>query len=136
MVRSSLVFSHWVGLLMSVFIAGDQLIGSAADRSRLFGFTRILQLTGAQLSKKDLRRTNLFEAVLREANLSGANLSGANLSGADLSGAELFRANLSGADLKEVQGLSQEQLDRACATPDTPPQNLGKLVWRQTPCPG
>ena len=80
---------------------------------------RILDVTGADLSRAHLSRADLSGADLSHANLSRANLSGAdlseanlseailseailsgtNLSGADLSEADLMRANLRGADL-------------------------------------
>jgi uncharacterized protein YjbI with pentapeptide repeats len=48
----------------------------------------------------NLSGANLSKADLRWADLSGANLSGADLHWADLSGADLHWANLSGADLR------------------------------------
>jgi hypothetical protein len=61
-------------------------------------------LSGANLSKADLRGVVLVWTNLSQANLSGANLSGvrlnvANLIGADLSEACLANASLCGADL-------------------------------------
>ena len=61
-------------------------------------------LSGADLSHVDLSRANLSgadlsEAILSEALLTRTNLSGTNLSGADLREADLMRANLRGADL-------------------------------------
>jgi uncharacterized protein YjbI with pentapeptide repeats len=62
-------------------------------------------LSGAQLSRLDLRRADLRSADLsgadlRHADLSGADFRGADLSGADLLGADLLGAQLSGADLR------------------------------------
>ena len=81
------------------------------------------------------------------ANLTDAILSGANLSDANLSGTTLVRANLSGVIFSEhgripVTGLTQGQLDQACANPFNPPQLSGvvdaetseSLVWRGKPC--
>ena len=59
----------------------------------------VVILTGADLSKANLRGAYLGEANLSGANLREANLSGAYLSGAILSYANLSYANLSGADL-------------------------------------
>lgn len=121
------------------------------------------RLVGANLSRTNLVDANLQGAVLREAilvdaDLTYANLSSANLIDADLTGAKLqdanltdanlMRANLSGADCVSggVQsascGLTQRQLDLACAAPDCPPLIDGLvdaetgelLVWRGKDC--
>lgn len=55
------------------------------------------------LSKADLRETNLFGANLRNANLGDANLERANLGEADLEGADLCIANLYEADLTRAR---------------------------------
>ena len=60
-------------------------------------------LSGADLSRADLRYANLSCANLSGANLRYANLICANLSGANLSGADLSRANLSCADLDKKE---------------------------------
>jgi hypothetical protein len=52
------------------------------------------------LSKADLRAVNFFSADLREANLREADLREANLSGADLSEADLRQANLREVNLR------------------------------------
>ena len=77
-------------------------------------------IKGARLQGRDLRYGNLRNAFLVKADLSNANLSKADLSGADLrfanlvgatlEGAKLSGANLTGAELKDVKGLTQEQL--------------------------
>ena len=121
------------------------------------------RLVGANLSRTNLVDANLQGAVLREAilvdaDLTYANLSGANLINADLTDAKLqdanltdanlMRANLSGADFVSggVQsascGLTQRQLDLACADPDCPPlidglvdaETAQPLVWRGQDC--
>ena len=114
--------------------------------------------TNANLSHAVMPRANLAYARLRLANLSGtqlwnADLSEAKLWGANLSGTILRNANLSGADLCGVDarsaaykvpatGLTQAQLDTACADPYNPPklegvrdtETGGLLVWRGKPC--
>ena len=62
--------------------------------------------------------SRLDAADLRDAGLGGAFLVGASLSGTDLRGAYLRLAKLDGADLSDanlegVEGLTQDQLDRA-----------------------
>ena len=103
-----------------------------------------VDLSGARLRQADLSRANL-----RGANLQGTNLSAALLWGSNLSGATLKNANLSGADLYRatvsypvpVRGLTQAQLDAACAELQNPPLVKGvldaetgePLVWRGKP---
>ena len=117
-------------------------------------------LTKANLSGAELPRADLSGARLRRTNLTGANLRKADLSdaklwGADLSEAILRDANVSGGDLcgvdaqssryrEPVRGLTQAQLDEACANPDNPPKLDGvldaetgeQIVWRGKPCEG
>lgn len=54
------------------------------------------------LSRADLRMTNLGEADFSEANLSNANLRWTSLNGADLSFSDLSRADLSFSDLSRA----------------------------------
>ena len=94
----------------------------------------------------NLRGASLKNADLRSANLIGADLSGAFLVNTHLGSALLIDANLSRADFsnqgeKPVTGLTQEQLNQACADPDSPPRLKGvvdagtgkPLVWRGRP---
>ena len=76
-------------------------------------------LTGANLKNAILRETYLVGTILEKANLCKANLTDANLTGANLTGANLTGANLTGAilehaNLRDVLGLDQTQLDLAC----------------------
>lgn len=83
---------------------------------------RHLDLSEANLSKKNLegillRKANLFKVNLSGSSLVGANLREANLSRAnlgevDLSKADLREADLSGANLSQAN-LSQANLNRA-----------------------
>ena len=109
------------------------------------------RLRNADLSDARLQRANLSRSNLRGVNLQGTNLSAALLAGSDLSGATLRNANLSGADLSgatvhsasssylvPVRGLTQAQLDTACAELQNPPlvkdvldaETGEPLVWR------
>ncbi len=104
----------------------------------------------ADLSWARLRRANFSGAQLRKADLSNAKLWGANLCAVILRGANLSGADFCGVDAKSSQyeeparGLTQAQLDEACANPDNPPKldgvldaKTGKpLVWRGKPCKG
>ncbi len=106
----------------------------------------------ANLSSALLAYANLSDAQLTWANLSGAELhkailTNADLAGANLSGASLYAANLSGSDMygygdyylnQPVFGVTQAQLDEACADPENLPELDGavdaetneQLVWR------
>ena len=149
--------------LTGVQLRGAWLPGADFEGVNLSGARlREINLSGAELQRANLsgamlRYADLSGADLQRANLSGANLWQANLSGAllwnaDFSGALLRGANLSGAELCRVQGplpaeetsatgLTQEQLDEACAHPDNPPELAGvrdaetgkPLVWRGKP---
>ena len=111
-------------------------------------------LTRAQLNKSCLRDAILIGANLVDADIERVNFSGGDLSNSDLSGADLYRTNLANANLagavfdntditatnfRSVTGLTQTQLNRACAEIDEPPINLPKvhhkvLKWNPRTC--
>jgi Pentapeptide repeats (8 copies) len=64
------------------------------------------------LSYADLRRANLYAVDLYEADLSYADLSYADLRFANLNGASLLEAYLIGANLKDVTGITVEELEK------------------------
>lgn len=115
--------------------------GANLNGSRLYSAI----LIDANFETADLRNANLFGASARRADFRSANLRGANLSKANLSGARLGLADLSNANLKDadlsgtnfdsVLGLTQEQLNSACARPGNPPIKLPRtsreepLTW-------
>ena len=74
-----------------------------------------------------------MNAELTDAHFLDANLKGARLTGANLSGVEF-----SNGGQQTAKGLTQVQLDRACADPGNPPRLTGvlasetgePLVWR------
>ena len=78
-----------------------------------------VNLENANLYEADLQNTDLTGANLKKAKLSKAKLQNAILRDADLTGAKLDIASLKGADLGSVKGLTQDQLDVACADEDT-----------------
>ena len=90
-----------------------------------FANLRRAWLRGANLSGANLHGANLSEADLHGADLGGTDLHGADLGGTDLyradlseadlhgtdlSRTDLHRADLSGANLREVEGLTTEEL--------------------------
>ena len=112
-------------------------------------------LSYADLCHADLTLANLENAELGGANLKDANLSSASMANAELGGANLKDANLSGAHLRgvvaargpyhledlQVRGLTQDQLDDACANSLEPPDldrvvgpDGGSLEWRGGDC--
>ena len=116
------------------------------------------ELSGADLSdvyadrpvfaRARLRWATLHYAIFINADLSGADLShadlfGATLRSADLSGATLQLADLTGAHLSQVDGLTQDELDKACASSGNKPtivdsndaNTMTPLEWGGGECP-
>ncbi len=99
-------------------LLGVSLSGASLRKANLWG----ADLSGADLSHADLREANLFGAFLGgtnlsfiklgKADLSGSFLTGANLHFADLQEADIYGADLSDADLKAVQGVTIEELEK------------------------
>jgi hypothetical protein len=97
-----------LGRLWKAADAGAQP-GTSADE---------LDLSGAYLSRADLRRTHLRGALLIEADLTDANLYGAELADADLYRADLTRADVSIASFDRAN-LMWADLSRVRATGTT-----------------
>ena len=81
-------------------------------------------LTGARLDGVKalymcMSYANFTDASFRNADLTGANLAHANLTNADMTGAKLDITSIKGANLTTVHGLTQEQIDEACADHQT-----------------
>ena len=107
-------------------------------------------LSGATLWRVDISLASIHGSQLSGAMLANADLSGTVLSHSDLSGTVFHNTKLSGTDFtggslpdaRPVAGLTQAQLDQACADPDSPPKLDGvldaetgePLVWRGKPC--
>ena len=58
-------------------------------------------------------------ASFRNADLAGANLAHAKVDNADFTGADLSITSIKGTDLSHAIGLTQSQLDNACADFET-----------------
>jgi uncharacterized protein YjbI with pentapeptide repeats len=86
-------------------------------------------LAGAKMSNSVFNRTNFTRAVLTRADATdtqfvGANFTDADLTyvdftGADVTNAVFVRASIAGANLSEANGVTQSQLDQACASTQT-----------------
>lgn len=70
-------------------------------------------LVGCRLNGSDLRNTNLSYATLVFADLSNADMAGADLHASDMHNINLAGADLAGANLKDVTGLTNDQLSKA-----------------------
>ena len=101
------------------------------------------RLAGANFSG-----SRMLLAELSGTDLQGAVMSDTHLTLVKLTGASLHRTKLSGTDLSGFHGegsttthpptgLTQTQLDQACADPDNPPKldEDSGLVWNPQPCP-
>jgi len=64
-----------------------------------------VDISGKDLSHKDLTKADLTGANLIRADLTKAELTGANLIRANLNGADLTFANLKGANMKNIRNL-------------------------------
>jgi uncharacterized protein YjbI with pentapeptide repeats len=136
----------------------DQRENIPFDLAGLFDFSRCnapavtldpasgeVDLQGANLSDRNLKRANLSGALLTNANVSSSNLSGAFLENAVLKGADLRNGNESNADFTNanLQGvnffgsnLSQGIFRHADLTgAHLQAANLFGAVWSDTICP-
>lgn len=74
---------------------------------------------GAKLVLMCMSYADFRGASFRNADLSGANLAHAKVDGADFTGADLSIASIKGTNLSRAHGLTQPQLDHACADSET-----------------
>ena len=103
-------------------------------RERTEGFEPDLSAVnfhGVSISQANLSGSNLIRANLTNTDLFNTNLSNSKFYGANVTDALFFDADLSGAAFSlgegdyPVVGLTQTQLDSACAAPDNPPKLEG-----------
>jgi len=99
---------------MEILIKEEIAEGLRLHRLKLQGDAAgvLLNWSGKNLDRADLRDADLCGAILRDADLRDADLCGANLDRADLCGANLYRADLRDADLCGVN-LCRANLCRA-----------------------
>jgi len=103
-------------------------------------------LAGANFAKAKLHNAQLKQANLTRANFSEAQLEGAHLDNAmlhlailhkavlqdaSLKNAMLYQTNLQGADLRNVEGLTQYQINMACLDKHT---KLPRGLSHPKPC--
>ena len=116
------------------------------DATVPYGVCYGANFTDAALDGAEFREATFFNTIFRNASLVKADLAGAWFAYSDLRNAILRGANLSGAEFYErsqgAAGLTQRQLDQACADPDTPPNLVNmfdaetgeRLEWRGKEC--
>jgi len=77
----------------------------------------VAKLVSTIESESDLSRINIRTTDLGDADLSGANLSGANLSGTDLGGAKLEGVKgVTREQIKRAKNMTTEQIEQATGT--------------------
>lgn len=81
----------------------------------------LVKLANSRFAYANLSGARFVHADLSHASLLGADLSETRLAHANLSGASFWLAKLSGTDLKEVKGLTQEQISEAKIDTQRPP---------------
>lgn len=121
--------------LRNALLSGAMLTGAELDGSCL----RDAILINSHLNGADLEKSDLGHADLSNADLTGADLYQVNFSNVTFTGATLTNADITGADFSRAKGLTQAQLDSACAELDEPPVRLPKandtrLTWKPKEC--
>jgi uncharacterized protein YjbI with pentapeptide repeats len=96
-------------------LAGADLTNQCVKQGHLEG----AKFDGARLVLMCMSYADFTGASFRNADLAGANLAHAKVDNADFAGADLSIASLKGTDLTRARGLTQAQLDRACADAET-----------------
>ena len=122
---SRMLLAEFAGVdLQGAVMADANLPNTKFDSATLYG----VDFSNSELSESDLSNT-----FLTSVTLTGATLHGTNLTGTDLSG---FLSEGSTASFPPT-GLTQAQLDQACAAPDNPPKlaDSSGLIWNPRPYP-
>ncbi len=118
-------------LLINAYLSNAILKGTNLKEAELVCTT----LTEACLESANLVGATLTDADLIRTDLTDADLMEADLTDADLAGAEFTDADLTRTDLQFAKNLSQNQLDSACADPDSDPIVPKNLKWVPRECP-
>lgn len=114
-------------------LPGLNLSGSRLRQSNL----ALAQMNGCNFSGADLSIAYMFGGRFTDSNFKNTNLERASLVGtyfghANLTGASLKDAVISGAEMENVIGLTQAQLDLACGD-ETTKLPAGLSVKKCTP---
>lgn len=96
-------------------LAGADLTNTCVKEGHVQG----AKFDGARLVLMCMSYADFRGASFRNADLAGANLAHANVDSADFTGADLSIASIKGTDLSRAIGLTQAQLDAACADSET-----------------
>ena len=96
-------------------LAGADLTNQCVKQGNLEG----AKFDGARLILMCMSYADFRGASFRNADLAGANLAHAKVDGADFTDADLSIASIKGTDLSRAHGLTQIQLNRACADSET-----------------
>ncbi len=135
--------------LSHAWLGRANLVGSTMHRTDLSGANLVAANLGtASLYEANLEGADLRSAVLGMTSFVQANLVGAHFANADLTEAVFINADISGAnfvgngELPPASGLTQQQLNLACADEDNPPRVDGlndaitnkPLKWRGRVC--
>ena len=123
--------------LFNVDLSGKSIESAHLDQVRI----NTSDLSDTHFLGSDLSRARIFKSKLSGAEILRTHMSGATLHDTDLSGTYFYDPH-GGTATSPVTGLTQAQLDEACADPDNPPKLDGildaetdePLVWRGKPC--
>jgi uncharacterized protein YjbI with pentapeptide repeats len=96
-------------------LTGADLTNQCVKQGNLEG----AKFDGAKLVLMCMSYADFSGASFRNADLAGANLAHAKVDNADFTGANLSITSVRGTDLSHAIGLTQAQLDRACADSET-----------------
>lgn len=96
-------------------LAGADLTNTCVKRGNVQG----ANFDGANAVLMCMSYADFRGASFRNTDLAGANLAHANVDNADFTGADLSITSIKGTDLSRALGLTQAQLDRACADSET-----------------
>lgn len=133
--------------LIKVGAYGIELSEAKLNHAQMNG----TNLAGAQFVNAELRKSNFADSFLLWVNFTKAKLARVdftraeantvNFASAELYGAIFSDTNISYSSFFNAKGLTQEQLDSACAYEGAAPMHLPidhkskeQLVWRQRDC--
>lgn len=106
--------------LQVAWLVGAHLEGASLREAKLgVAHLRSAHLEEANLTVADLKWADLTGAHLEGADLLSAHLETRWLDGAHLEKARLVAAHLEGADLRRVEGLTQEQINEIASWDET-----------------